>query len=127
MRIVTSLLLATIILTLPLSVIAAPGLQSSVDIKSLAIAKSDLTPKWQGFDMVPDRTVSEDRADGVAVYDITYARERTPENLASGPFEVRSGVARTAQSDDAVLQLESTEGSVPRRGLEGHRRPTARR
>src|SRR4051812_19007802 len=107
MRIVTSVLLAAIVLTLPLSVIAAPSQQSTVDIKSLALAKADL--QWRGFEMVPDRTVSEDRPDGVAVYDITYARERTADNLASGPFEIRSGVARTAAVDDAVLQLDSTK------------------
>ena len=107
MRIVTSVLLAAIVLTLPLSVIAAPSQQSTVDIKSLALTKADL--QWRGFEMVPDRTVSEDRPDGVAVYDITFARERTADNLASGPFEVRSGVARTAAADDAVLQLDSTK------------------
>src|SRR5689334_2896518 len=81
MRIVTSILLATIVLTLPLSVIAAPRQQASIDIKTLALTKADL--QWRGFEMVPDRTVSEDRTDGVAVYDITFARERTPENLSS--------------------------------------------
>jgi hypothetical protein len=106
MRILTSVLLAAFVLTLPLSVIAAPSLQSTVDIKALALTRSDLA---RGFEMVPDRTVSEDRPDGVAIYDITFARERTAENLASGPFEVRSGVARTAQVEDAMLQLESTK------------------
>jgi hypothetical protein len=43
------------------------------------------------------------------VYDVTFARERTPANLSSGPFEVRSGVARTAKVEDAILQLESTK------------------
>src|SRR5262249_25012098 len=107
MRIVTSILLAVIVLTLPLSVVAAPSQQSTVDIKSLALTNADL--QWRGFEMVPDRTVSEDRNDGVAVYDITFARERTSENLSSGPFEIRSGVARTAAVDDAVLQLDSTK------------------
>jgi Bacterial SH3 domain len=105
MRIVTSALLTALILTLPLSVIAAPSLQSTIDIKTIALTRADLP---RGFEMVPDRTVSEDRPDGVAVYDVTFARERTVEHLAAGPFEVRSGVARTAQVDDAVLQLEST-------------------
>ena len=107
MRIAISVLIAAVVLTLPLSVVAAPSQQSTVDIKALALAKPDL--QWRGFDIVPDRTVSEDRQDGVAVYDITFARERSAENLASGPFEVRSGVARTATVDDAVLQLESTK------------------
>jgi hypothetical protein len=107
MRILTSIMLAAIVLTLPLSVIAAPSQQATIDIKSLALTKADL--QWRGFEMVPDRTVSEDRTDGVAVYDVTFARERTNENLASGPFEVRSGVARTAAVDDAVLQLDSTK------------------
>jgi hypothetical protein len=108
MRILTSALLAALVLTLPLSVIAAPSLQSNIDIKTLALTKGDITTLWPGFDIVPDRTVSEDRQDGVAVYDVTFARERTPANLGSGPVEVRSGVARTSQVQDAVLQLEST-------------------
>jgi len=125
MRILTSLLLAAFVLTLPLAVLAAPNQQSSVDIKTLALTKGDLQ---RGFDVVPDRTVTEDRPDGVAVYDVTYARDRTPENLAAGPFEVRSGVARTAKVEDAILQLESTreaflgegwtETGVPRLGDE---------
>ena len=106
MRILTSALLAALVLTLPLSVIAAPSFQSAIDIKTLALTAGDLP---RGFAVVPDRTVSEDRSDGVAVYDVTFARERTAENLAAGAFEVRSGVARTAQVEDAVLQLESTK------------------
>jgi hypothetical protein len=106
MRIVISIVLAAIVLTLPLTVTAAPTRQSNVDIKTLAIVKADLQ---RGFEVVADRTVSEERPDGVAVYDVTFSRERTPENLATGPFEVRSGVARTAQVEDAILQLESTK------------------
>lgn len=106
MRILISLVLAAFVLTLPLTVTAAPSQQSTFDIKTLAITKADLQ---RGFEMVPDRTVSEERPDGVAVYDVTFARDRTPDNLANGPFEVRSGVARTAQVDDAILQLESTK------------------
>jgi len=109
MRILISALLAALILTLPLSVIAAPSLQSNIDIKTLALVKGDVTALWPGFETVPDRTVSEDRPDGVAVYDVTFARERTTPNLGSGPVEVRSGVARTSQVEDAVLQLESTK------------------
>jgi hypothetical protein len=109
MRILTSALLAALVLTLPLSVIAAPSLQSNIDIKTLALTRGDVTALWPGFDVVPDRTVSEDRQDGVAVYDVTFARERNAANLGSGPVEVRSGVARTAQVQDAVLQLESTK------------------
>jgi hypothetical protein len=106
MRIAISIVLAAFVLTLPLTVTAAPTLQANVDIKTLAITKADLQ---RGFEPVPDRTVSEERPDGVAVYDVTFSRERTAENLANGPFEVRSGVARTAQVEDAVLQLESTK------------------
>ena len=102
----TSALLAVLVLTLPLSVIAAPSLQPTIDIKSLALTSGDLP---RGFAEVKDRTVTEERPDGVAVYDVTYARERTAENLAAYAFEVRSGVARTAQVEDAVLQLESTK------------------
>ena len=113
MRILTSALLAALVLTLPLSVIAAPGLQSTIDIKTLALNKDDLKD-WPGFEIVPDRTVSDNRPDGVAVYDVTFARERSQQNLSSGPFEVRSGVARTAQNEDAVLQLEDAQVPVHR-------------
>jgi hypothetical protein len=106
MRPLISVLLAAVVLMLPLSVIAAPSLQASIDVKALAIVRADLP---SGFEVVPDRTVSDDRADGVAVYDVTFARDRSPANLSAGPFEVRSGVARTAQVDDATLQFESTK------------------
>jgi hypothetical protein len=85
---------------------AAPNLQATVDIKALTLTTGDLP---RGFAEVKDRTVAEERPDGAAVYDVTYARERTAENLAAYAFEVRSGVARTAQVEDAVLQLESTK------------------
>lgn len=111
----TSTVLAALILTLPLSVIAAPSPQAAIDIKTLALTKADLPP---GFEIVPDRTVAEDRPGGVAVYDVTFARERTPENLSSGPFEVRSGVARTASVEDAILQLESTREAFLNEGWE---------
>ena len=85
---------------------AAPNLQSNVDIKALVLYREDLP---LGFVPMPDRTISESReTDGVAVYDVTFARERTAENLAAGAFEVRSGVARTVRVEDAVLQVEST-------------------
>lgn len=113
MRILTSLTLAALVLTLPWTVLAAPFMQSSVDIKTLALTQSDLP---RGFAAVPDRTVTEERPDGVAVYDITFARERTPENLAAGPFEVRSGVARTAQPDEARAQLASTKDAFVAEG-----------
>jgi len=103
---ITSLLLTLCVLALPLAALAAPAQQSTVDIKTLALTKADLQ---RGFEVVPDRTVSEERPEGVAVYDVTFARERTAENLAAGPFEVRSGVARTAKVEDAILQLESTK------------------
>ncbi|MFN8635534.1 MAG: SH3 domain-containing protein [Chloroflexota bacterium] len=106
MKVLTSSLLAAFVLMLPLSAIAAPTYQATVDVKSIAIVKADLP---SGFEIVPDRTVSEDRDSGVAVYDVTFSRERTAANLAAGPFEVRSGVARTAQTDDATLQFDSTK------------------
>lgn len=106
MRFLTSTALAAFVLILPLSAIAAPTFQATVDVKTIAIVKSDLPT---GFEIVPDRTVSEDRDGGVAVYDVTFSRERSAANLAAGPFEVRSGVARTAQVDDAALQFDSTK------------------
>ena len=106
MRILTSLALIAVVLSLPWTALAAPFFQASIDIKSLALTPADLP---RGFEALADRTLSEERPDGVAVYDVTYGRERTPENLAAGPFEVRSGVARTAQVDDARAQLGSTK------------------
>ena len=106
MRILTSALLAAFVLTLPLSVIAAPSLQPTIDIKTLALTTGDLP---RGFARCRIGPSPRSAPDGVAVYDVTYARERTAENLAACAFEVRSGVARTAQVEDAVLQLESTK------------------
>ncbi|MCC6179419.1 MAG: SH3 domain-containing protein [Chloroflexi bacterium] len=106
MRIVTSLAIAVLVIAVPLTALAAPSFQAGVDPKSLALAETDLPA---GFSTIPDRTISDERSDGIAVYDVTFARERTTENLAAGPIEVRSGVARTARSADAVEQLASTK------------------
>ena len=54
----TSVVVVALVLTLPWTVLAAPSMQASVDIKSLAITKADLKT---GFEVVPDRTVSEER------------------------------------------------------------------
>ena len=113
MRILTSVAVVALIVSLPWTVLAAPFMQASIDIKALALTKADLK---SGFDVVPDRTVSEERPDGVAVYDVTFARERTADNLSAGPFEVRSGVARTAQVDDAKAQLSSTKDAFVAEG-----------
>jgi len=113
MRILTSVAIVALVVSLPWTVLAAPFMQSSIDIKALALTKADLK---SGFDVVPDRTVSEERPDGVAVYDVTFARERTPDNLGAGPFEIRSGVARTAQVDDAKAQLSSTRDAFVAEG-----------
>src|SRR3712207_3226055 len=98
---------------LPGLTMAAPLFQSSVEPRSLALTTADLPA---GFIAVPDRTVSESRPDGVAVYDVTFVRERTPTNLAAGAYETRSGVARTARTEDAVQQFASTREAFAAEG-----------
>lgn len=98
---------------LPGLILAAPLFQSSVELRSLALSAADLP---DGFTAVPDRTVSEERPDGVAVYDVTFVRERTPANLGAGAYETRSGVARTARTEDAIQQFASTREAFAAEG-----------
>jgi len=107
MRSITRVLLlcALAVAALPGLLLAAPAFQASVEPRGLALTPADLPV---GFAAVPDRTVSEERPDGVAVYDVTYVRDRTSANLAAGAFEIRSGVARTARPEEAVQQFAST-------------------
>jgi hypothetical protein len=106
MRALRSFILAASLMLPTTSIGAAPVAQSVIDPKILTITVGDLP---QGYVLVPDRTISENRSDGVAIHDVTFVRDRSPENLSSDPLEVRSGVARTAKVEDAVLQLESTK------------------
>lgn len=115
MHTITRVLLTCVLAAaaLPGLILAAPLFQSAVEPRSLALTASDLP---SGFTAVPDRTVSEERPDGVAVYDVTYVRERTSANLAAGAYETRSGVARTARAEDAIQQFASTREAFAAEG-----------
>ena len=115
MHTITRVLLTCVlaVAALPGLILAAPLFQTSVEPRGLALMAADLA---SGFAAVPDRTVSEERPDGVAVYDVTFVRERTPANLAEGAYEVRSGVARTARAEDAIQQLASTKEAFAAEG-----------
>ncbi len=82
--------------------LAAPARQVALDPRRVALVLTDLP---LGFTPVPERTGYEERPDGVAVYEATFARPPTPENLAEGTLEVRNGVARVASVDEAATQL----------------------
>jgi hypothetical protein len=87
---------------------AAPAQQAAPDPRRLAINTGDLP---RGFSAVPERTRFDERPDGVAVYEGSFARRSTPANLAAGPIEVRSGVARSKSPDDATRQFAESRAA----------------
>lgn len=104
--------------------LAAPANQN-IDPKTLALTLGDLPA---GFAPLADRTAAVDRPDGVAVYETAFGKPANQQNLAAGPVEIRTGVARTANTDEAAKQIAAsrrayleagyTEGSIPPLGEE---------
>lgn len=111
----TVLVLAVLLLgAVPSVSPAAPGValaqqDVSADPKAVSPAASDLRP---GFYLVPEKTEQREPVPGIVVYEADFVRDQTPANLASGPIEIKSLVARTANSQQAAEQFASSRQAL---------------
>ncbi len=93
----------------PAGQVAAPSAQ--IDPRSVSLTVSDLRP---GFALNPDptQTGAREPSPGLAVYEADFTRERTTQNLNSGPVEIKSLVARAANPQQATEQFNLSRQSL---------------
>jgi hypothetical protein len=81
----------------------------SVDPKSVSPAASDLRP---GFQFVPEKSDQREPVPGIIVYEADFVRDQTPKNFKEGPIEIKSLVAKTANSQQAAEQFTSSRQAL---------------
>src|SRR3954453_13183322 len=89
-------------LVAPTSEIAFAQQDLSVDPKAASPSASDLR---SGFQLVPDKSEQREPVPGIIVYEADFVRDQTPKNFADGPIEIKSLVAKTANSQQAAEQF----------------------
>ncbi len=85
--------------------------EASADPRTVSLKASDLRP---GFTLNPDpeKTSYGERPGGIVVYEADFTRDRTPQNLNSGPIEIKSLVARTANAQQAADQFSRSRQAL---------------
>src|SRR5215213_4953697 len=89
----------------------------------LALAQSDLSadPKAvsptvndlrNGFQFVPEKSEQREPVPGITVYEADFVRDQTKANFANGPIEIKSLVAKTANSSQAGEQFASSRQAL---------------
>jgi len=81
----------------------------SVDPKTASPSASDLRT---GFQLVPDKSEQREPVPGIIVYEADFVRDQTPKNFADGPIEIKSLVAKTANSQQAAEQFASSRQAL---------------
>jgi len=110
-----SLLLVVLVLgVVPASSPLAPAVafaQSdlSADPKAVSPQVSDLRT---GFQFVPEKSEQREPVPGIIVYEADFVRDQTKANFANGPIEIKSLVAKTANSSQAAEQYASSRQAL---------------
>lgn len=81
----------------------------SADPKTISPATSDLRA---GFQLVPEKSEQREPVPGIIVYEADFVRDQTPKNFAEGPIEIKSLVAKTANSQQAAEQFSSSRQAL---------------
>lgn len=81
----------------------------SVDPKAASPGVGDLRP---GFQFVPEKSEQREPVPGIIVYEADFVRDQTKPNFASGPIEIKSLVARTANASQAAEQFSSSRQAL---------------
>jgi hypothetical protein len=111
--------LALVLVALVLGIVPV----SSPIAPSVALAQSDLSadPKSvsptvnelrQGFQFVPEKSEQREPVPGIIVYEADFVRDQTKANFANGPIEIKSLVAKTANSSQAAEQFASSRQAL---------------
>ena len=105
-------------LTLATVLVLGIGVATTPILPTLAVAQSDLSvdPKSvspaanelrAGFQFVPEKSEQREPVPGIIVYEADFVRDQTPKNFADGPIEIKTLVAKTANSQQAAEQFAS--------------------
>jgi hypothetical protein len=112
-RLAMALVVVVLILTPALTAftpeIAFAQQDLSVDPKGASPSPSDLRA---GFQLVPDKSEQREPVPGITVYEADFVRDQTPKNFADGPIEIKSLVAKTANSQQAADQFASSRQAL---------------
>ena len=81
----------------------------SADPKSVSPTVTDLR---QGFQFVPEKSEQREPVPGIIVYEADFVRDQTKANFANGPIEIKSLVAKTANSSQAAEQFASSRQAL---------------
>ena len=65
-----------------------------------------------GFQFVPEKSEQREPVPGITVYEADFVRDQTPANFANGPIEIKSLVAKTANSQQAAEQFTSSRQAL---------------
>jgi len=108
------LLLAVLIVGLapfssPLRPEVARAQDLTADPQGVSPAATDLRT---GFQFVPEKSEQREPVPGIVVYEADFVRDQTPKNFADGPIEIKSLVAKTANSQQAAEQFTSSRQAL---------------
>ena len=81
----------------------------SADPKAVSPTVNDLR---SGFQFVPEKSEQREPVPGIVVYEADFVRDQTKANFANGPIEIKSLVARTANSSQATEQFASSRQAL---------------
>src|SRR3954451_4680791 len=91
----------------------APSVARAQDItadpQGVSPAATDLRT---GFQFVPEKSEQREPVPGIIVYEADFVRDQTPKNFADGPIEIKSLVAKTANSQQAAEQYTSSRQAL---------------
>jgi hypothetical protein len=81
----------------------------TADPQAVSPAATDLRT---GFQFVPEKSEQREPVPGITVYEADFVRDQTPTNFANGPIEIKSLVAKTANSQQAAEQFTSSRQAL---------------
>src|SRR6185295_1931996 len=81
----------------------------TADPKAVSPVVNDLRT---GFQFVPEKSEQREPVPGIIVYEADFVRDQTPKNFADGPIEIKSLVAKTANSGQAAEQFTSSRQAL---------------
>src|SRR5215213_10935007 len=95
------------------SSLAAPDVAHAQDITADPQTVSPVANELRtGFQFVPEKSEQREPVPGIVVYEADFVRDQTPKNFAEGPIEIKSLVAKTANSQQAAEQFTSSRQAL---------------
>src|SRR3954454_12232614 len=107
------LMLVVTLELVPFSGLATPVAVHAQDVTADPRAVSPVAGDLRtGFQFVPEKSEQREPVPGIIVYEADFVRDQTPKNFADGPIEIKSLVAKTANSQQAAEQFASSRQAL---------------